>query len=70
MAMGDWCVETLREAARVTLTGPGSASPPARLEDVANMLSARLAEAVERLVPPRDVPAREALRLRMALRRR
>ena len=41
MAMSDWCVETLREAARVTLTGPGAASPPARLEDVADVLSAR-----------------------------
>ena len=70
MAMGDWCVEALREAARVTLTGPGAASPPARLEDVADVLSARLAEAVERLVPPPGVPSREARRLRMALRRR
>ena len=43
MAMGDWCVETLREASRVTLTGPGAASLPAQLEDVADVLSARLA---------------------------
>ena len=77
MAMGDWCVEALREAARVTLTGPGSAPPPARLEDVADVLSVRLAmaeqrmaETVERLVQPPSVPAREARRLRMALRRR
>jgi hypothetical protein len=77
MAMGDWCVETLREASRVTLTGPGAASPPARLEDVADVLTARLAlaeqrmaETVERLVQPPSVPAREARRLRMALRRR
>ena len=70
MAMGDWCVETLREAARLTLSGPGAASLPAKLEDVADVLSARLALAVERLVPPPDVPAREARRLRVALRRR
>ena len=39
MAMGDWCVEALREAVRVTLTGPGAGSPPARLEDVAGTLA-------------------------------
>jgi hypothetical protein len=79
MAMGDWCVETLRERAQAILKGDEAPAhpPPARLEDVADVLSARLAlaeqrmaETVERLVPPPSVPAREARRLRMALRRR
>ena len=71
MAMGDWCVETLRERSQAILRDEAPAHPPpARLEDVADVLSARLALAVERLVPPPGVPAREARRLRMALRRR
>jgi hypothetical protein len=62
---------------RGALTGSSAGSPPARLEDVADVLSARLAlaeqrlaETVERLVHPPSVPAHEARRLRMALRRR
>jgi hypothetical protein len=65
MAMGDWCVEVLREGVRKTLTNSGDdspkASPPARLEDVAaTILSAfeqhrmavdqRIGELSERLV--------------------
>jgi hypothetical protein len=65
MAMGDWCVEILREGVRKTLTNSGDdspkASPPARLEDVAaTILSAfeqhrvavdqRIGELSERLV--------------------
>ena len=70
MAMGDWCVETLRERSQAILKGDQAPAhpPPARLADVADVLSARLSEAVERLVPPPGVPAREAWRLRMALR--
>jgi hypothetical protein len=65
MAMGDWCVEILRDGVRKTLTNSGDdspkASPPARLEDVAaTILSAfeqhrgavdqRIGELSERLV--------------------
>ena len=65
MAMGDWCVEILREGARKTLTNSGNdsskASLPTRLEDVAaTILSAfeqhrmavdqRIGELSERLV--------------------
>jgi hypothetical protein len=77
MAMGDWCVDTLRERSQQILKDEAPAHPPpARLEDVADVLSARLAlaeqrmaETVERLVSPPGVPAREARRLRVALRR-
>ena len=64
---GSYVVETLRERSQAILKGD---EPPARLEDVADVLTARLALAVERLVPPPSVPAREARRLRIALRRR
>jgi hypothetical protein len=69
---GDWCVEALRERSQAILKGDEAPAhpPPAKLEDVADVLSARLAEAVERLVPPPGVPAREARRLRVAPRRR
>jgi hypothetical protein len=65
MAMGDWCVEILREGVRKTLSNSTedtpAASPPARLEDVAaTILSAfeqhraavdqRIGELSERLV--------------------
>src|SRR5687767_7201844 len=49
MAMGDWCVEVLREGVRKTLTSSADdgqkTPPPARLEDVADVLTARMAEA-------------------------
>jgi hypothetical protein len=72
MAMGDWCVETLRERSQAILKGDEAPAhpPPAKLEDVADVLSARLALTVERLVPPPGVPAREARRLWVVLRRR
>jgi uncharacterized protein (DUF1778 family) len=69
--VGSFVLDTLRERSQAILKDEAPAHPsPARLEDVADVLSARLALAVERLVPPRDVPAREARRLRVALRRR
>jgi hypothetical protein len=49
MAMGDWCVETLRAGAVAVLKGgedegtPAS-TPPARLEDVAAELTAKVGE--------------------------
>ena len=40
MAMGDWCVETLRERSQAILKGDEApAHPPARLEDVAGTLA-------------------------------
>ena len=70
--VGSFVLDTLRERSQAILKDDEAPAhpPPARLEDVADVLSARLALAVERLVQPPSVPAREARRLRMALRRR
>jgi hypothetical protein len=46
MAMGDWCVETLRAGAVAVLKGDDggtpAGTPPARLEDVAAELTAKV----------------------------
>jgi hypothetical protein len=70
MAMGDWCIEILREGVRNTLTGSGderptNAAPPARLEDVADALTARMAEAFTTLAQQQN-ERMEAMEQRMA----